>query len=128
MGVPRTSIRDMNASRVPAAESPGHGCERPGDVRTLPMGTAQAFMVGERGFEPPAPASRRQCSTRLSYSPTDTRGPRKPVPGPAGRGVYRHGVRRVQAAGRCDKRASIAFLIKFLLGRRRLGIGRLVAL
>ncbi len=27
------------------------------------------FMVGERGFEPPAPASRRQCSTRLSYSP-----------------------------------------------------------
>src|SRR3954447_7452879 len=30
-------------------------------------------MVGERGFEPPAPASRRQCSTRLSYSPTGTR-------------------------------------------------------
>jgi hypothetical protein len=29
------------------------------------------IMVGERGFEPPAPASRRQCSTRLSYSPTD---------------------------------------------------------
>src|SRR3546814_5717933 len=28
------------------------------------------FLVGERGFEPPAPASRRQCSTRLSYSPT----------------------------------------------------------
>src|ERR1051325_5188244 len=27
------------------------------------------MMVGERGFEPPAPASRRQCSTRLSYSP-----------------------------------------------------------
>ena len=31
------------------------------------------MMVGERGFEPPAPASRRQCSTRLSYSPTGTR-------------------------------------------------------
>ena len=29
-----------------------------------------AKLVGERGFEPPAPASRRQCSTRLSYSPT----------------------------------------------------------
>ena len=29
-------------------------------------------LVGERGFEPPAPASRRQCSTRLSYSPTDS--------------------------------------------------------
>jgi hypothetical protein len=22
-----------------------------------------------RGFEPPAPASRKQCSTRLSYTP-----------------------------------------------------------
>ena len=30
-----------------------------------------SMMVGERGFEPPAPASRRQCSTRLSYSPTE---------------------------------------------------------
>ena len=30
----------------------------------------KAEVVGERGFEPPAPASRRQCSTRLSYSPT----------------------------------------------------------
>ena len=30
-------------------------------------------LVGERGFEPPAPASRRQCSTRLSYSPTEHR-------------------------------------------------------
>ena len=28
------------------------------------------IMVGVRGFEPPAPASRRQCSTRLSYTPT----------------------------------------------------------
>ena len=27
-------------------------------------------LVGVRGFEPPAPASRRQCSTRLSYTPT----------------------------------------------------------
>ena len=26
-------------------------------------------MVGVRGFEPPAPASRRRCSTRLSYTP-----------------------------------------------------------
>ena len=26
-------------------------------------------LVGVRGFEPPAPASRRQCSTRLSYTP-----------------------------------------------------------
>lgn len=28
-------------------------------------------MVGVSGFEPPAPASRRQCSTRLSYTPAD---------------------------------------------------------
>ncbi len=28
-----------------------------------------AKMVGVSGFEPPAPASRRQCSTRLSYTP-----------------------------------------------------------
>ena len=26
-------------------------------------------MVGVRGFEPPTPASRRQCSTKLSYTP-----------------------------------------------------------
>ena len=32
---------------------------------TLPVRT----MVGVRGFEPPAPASRKQCSTRLSYTP-----------------------------------------------------------
>ena len=31
-------------------------------------------LVGVRGFEPPAPASRRQCSTRLSYTPTVARG------------------------------------------------------
>ena len=28
-------------------------------------------LVGVRGFEPPAPASRTQCSTRLSYTPTE---------------------------------------------------------
>jgi hypothetical protein len=26
-------------------------------------------LVGVRGFEPPATASRKQCSTRLSYTP-----------------------------------------------------------
>ena len=31
---------------------------------------ASVCMVGARGFEPPAPASRRRCSTRLSYAPT----------------------------------------------------------
>src|SRR5580658_6645375 len=32
-----------------------------------------AGLVGGRGFEPPAPASRTQCSTRLSYTPTEPR-------------------------------------------------------
>ncbi|CAA7618335.1 hypothetical protein MTBUT4_30028 [Magnetospirillum sp. UT-4] len=32
-------------------------------------GLSYQKMVGVRGFEPPAPASRRQCSTRLSYTP-----------------------------------------------------------
>jgi hypothetical protein len=43
-------------------------------------------LVGERGFEPPAPTSRTWCSTRLSYSP------------PQGRG-YSHGTPRRQARG-----------------------------
>ncbi len=30
------------------------------------------FMVGVRGFEPPASASRTQRSTRLSHTPTQT--------------------------------------------------------
>src|ERR1700712_5176208 len=32
---------------------------------------AWTILVGVRGFEPPAPASRTQCSTRLSYTPTE---------------------------------------------------------
>ena len=31
------------------------------------------LLVGVRGFEPPAPASRKQCSTRLSYTPPTQR-------------------------------------------------------
>src|SRR5215472_3344527 len=34
---------------------------------------AAAGVVGVRGFEPPAPASRTQCSTRLSYTPAEPR-------------------------------------------------------
>src|SRR3546814_422014 len=51
-------------------------------------------MVGERGFEPPAPASRRQCSTRLSYSPTGASG--RSQPGDRWR-VYRERRWRAQA-------------------------------
>ncbi len=41
-----------------------------GRERRKPTQSRGIEVVGERGFEPPAPASRRQCSTRLSYSPT----------------------------------------------------------
>ena len=52
--------------RTPDATSPKMAGIAPNPLKLL---------VGERGFEPPAPASRRQCSTRLSYSPT-----RPPMP------------------------------------------------
>ena len=32
------------------------------------------FMVGMRGFEPPTPASRTQCSTGLSHIPNENDG------------------------------------------------------
>ena len=32
------------------------------------------FMVGMRGFEPPTPASRTQCSTGLSHIPNEIDG------------------------------------------------------
>src|SRR4051812_18272071 len=52
-------------------------------AKTVPRTVlSHEMLVGERGFEPPAPASRRQCSTRLSYSPT---GPPGKCPG-RGRG------------------------------------------
>ena len=45
-------------------------------------------MVGVRRFELPAPASRRQCSTRLSYTPSYRRAPY--IMGAAARsGLYR---------------------------------------
>ena len=34
------------------------------------MWLIEEILVGVRGFEPPTPASRRQCSTKLSYTPT----------------------------------------------------------
>ena len=62
---------------------------RPGERRPYPI--CSRSMVGVSGFEPPAPASRRQCSTRLSYTPT------------VGRGYIASSHRR-QAACRCGRR------------------------
>ena len=39
-------------------------------------------MVGVTGFEPVAPASRRQCSTKLSYTPTTNAAGRSRSAGP----------------------------------------------
>ena len=43
--------------------------------RPIPQATRNPLksLVGVRGFEPPAPASRTQCSTRLSYTPAEAR-------------------------------------------------------
>lgn len=52
-------------------------------------------MVGVRGFEPPTPASRTQCSTRLSHTPTVGTG-RKASPRSED-AAYSHGFERPQA-------------------------------
>ena len=41
-----------------------------GEVRVRLLCTAIMKLVGVTGFEPATPASRTQCSTRLSYTPT----------------------------------------------------------
>ena len=74
----------LTAAFAPAAgAAPGPGAKSAAEAlrgtagRAVPnrRGSHQAReVVGERGFEPPAPASRRQCSTRLSYSPTGHHG------------------------------------------------------
>ncbi len=67
-------------------------------------------MVGVRGFEPPAPASRTQCSTRLSYTPTLARNGVAPAQGPA---IYRPGSGCASGAWRFVRRG---------LGGRRMGL------
>jgi hypothetical protein len=43
--------------------------DRVGYTAPKMIGKLGKNLVGVRGFEPPAPASRKQCSTRLSYTP-----------------------------------------------------------
>ena len=50
----------LRASIVDLASGTAAGAE---------FGQSLQGLVGVRGFEPPAPASRTQCSTRLSYTP-----------------------------------------------------------
>ena len=60
---------DMNLVR----ELPGE-LELMGMNGTQSRGRSQVFLrekvVGARGFEPPTPRSRTECSTRLSHAPT----------------------------------------------------------
>src|ERR1700722_13916374 len=44
-------------------------CTGTAEVSRLTALARKLGLVGVRGFEPPAPASRTQCSTRLSYTP-----------------------------------------------------------
>ena len=57
-GLPQSQCHSRSFGLRPARWSRARGA-----------GQAVELVVGERGFEPPAPASRKQCSTRLSYSP-----------------------------------------------------------
>ena len=69
---PRRAVDGETPGRIfgrPAGEPPG-GVTAPKNKKPLEEWLFAEFLVGERGFEPPAPASRTQCSTRLSYSPT----------------------------------------------------------
>ena len=72
---------DINRAlwRCPAPYSKilyGYSRRRPIALRLKTKGARRrlVYLVGVRGFEPPTPASRRQCSTRLSYTPTVARG------------------------------------------------------
>ncbi len=56
-----------------------------GRIFQVMKGKKEAAVVGVAGFEPAAPASRRRCSTRLSYTPTT--GGHSPLRGPAQRAM-----------------------------------------
>ena len=46
--------------------------QKTGINKTEWRGTLLIWLVGVTGVEPATPASRRQCSTRLSYTPTES--------------------------------------------------------
>src|SRR5687768_6530400 len=68
------------------SRSPVHLAKERLSPSLWPQRDEETILVGERGFEPPAPASRRQCSTRLSYSPTDRARPPENRRAAAGQG------------------------------------------
>src|ERR1700746_3988173 len=57
-------FRNIRLRVMPSLSGPS------GTMPTPPSaGNMAEKLVGVRGFEPPAPASRKRCSTRLSYTP-----------------------------------------------------------
>jgi integrase len=70
VGLPAATERlDAQIRSSLAAELPENS-----RVAFCPQTNLAERLVGERGFEPPAPTSRTWCSTRLSYSPAFTVG------------------------------------------------------
>ncbi len=74
-------------------------------------------LVGVRGFEPPTPASRRRCSTRLSYTPTQARAYRRAFRGPQAMAARRFAAR----AGRCCNGPDVAIFPTASQGSARPG-------
>src|SRR5438477_11899947 len=64
LGIKRTSrgLRKSSGLRV------GQATGKTAVVAAVGLGRVQ-YLVGARGFEPPTPASRTQCATRLRYAP-----------------------------------------------------------
>src|SRR5690625_460372 len=52
----------------------GKARDETGDQLTTGSAKRLVLLVGVAGFEPAAPASRRQCSTMLSYTPPASEG------------------------------------------------------
>ena len=65
-----SEVRTHSGSVARASSEQPHDARHRSRAKCATSAIDVKSLVGERGFEPPAPASRRQCSTRLSYSPT----------------------------------------------------------
>ena len=106
-GLRRLPCLSVTAARGSSRHPADHRRQMPRSLcpygRRMPVGCSARHCdewSGREDFEPPAPASRRQCSTRLSYSPTDARGLRE-NPGRRGRASIGRGQGECKRAARC---------------------------
>ncbi len=65
----RAAVTRLEKFKSHFGHSNDSGNQKEEEKNTVTKWCRREFLVGVRGFEPPAPASRRQCSTRLSYTP-----------------------------------------------------------